>query len=373
MYTRKFGLLLAAVCITEILVAVCAHATGVIRTYDVYSRPSDLEKIDAKPQTLTTYVACYGRDGQIRLPIDCSFKLWVSYPPGEDSDPEVNGGHVPAGYSATSPRPLIYRKRHYVPNLHGRPTPVYEGPGKLEFVYDTDPTDNKQVTGGTINGCPPSTGLPVVCRSYVAKITYPVPEAGGEARMDLQVTLPPTWFCVQSWCYTNKMYWNRNIVHIMTWDIWDRSVDPKPPKLVELPDPGPNADYAKLRGHPDVGHPDSVAFFIKPQHLPQLYALADIYFLRTNGQRLLYLNDMTLPLGGLFDIYHNWTVPHRSHRDGTDADVDVKPYGIKCRDDKELIKAARAAIPQLRGRLGGYTDSAVLCESGGRKHIDFER
>jgi len=116
-----------------IFVSAGAYGSGRINTTDTYVQPSDIGKLDAKPNTVTYYVACFDNEGWTRFPINCGFKLWISYPPGEATDPMVNGGHMPAGYDATTagPRPLIYRQRHYVPNSHNRPTPVYDGPGKL--------------------------------------------------------------------------------------------------------------------------------------------------------------------------------------------------------------------------------------------------
>jgi hypothetical protein len=37
---------------------------------------------------------------------------------------------------------------------------------------------------------------------------------------------------------------------------------------------------------------------------------------------LVQANDMSLPYGGLFDIYGNWTAPHKDHWYGTAADID---------------------------------------------------
>ncbi len=33
---------------------------------------------------------------------------------------------------------------------------------------------------------------------------------------------------------------------------------------------------------------------------------------------------MSLRLGGLFDVDSTWTFPHMDHRDGVDADIDVR-------------------------------------------------
>ncbi|MHB2026128.1 MAG: hypothetical protein ACYCPQ_05770 [Elusimicrobiota bacterium] len=41
---------------------------------------------------------------------------------------------------------------------------------------------------------------------------------------------------------------------------------------------------------------------------------------------LLGINDMSLSMGGLFDIGGTWSPPHNSHREGTSVDVDTLPY-----------------------------------------------
>jgi hypothetical protein len=38
-------------------------------------------------------------------------------------------------------------------------------------------------------------------------------------------------------------------------------------------------------------------------------------------QKNIWVNDISLPVGGLFDFQNTWTPPHRTHRDGRDADV----------------------------------------------------
>jgi len=360
-----------------------AYAGGQISTSDTYVQPSDVGKLDAKPNTVTYYVACFDNEGFIRFAVNCGFKLWISYPPGEATDPMVNGGHVPAGYTTTAPRPLIYRRRHYTRNKYNRPVPNYDGYGKLKFAYDTDPTDKNRVTGTTVNGCPPRRGLPVVCRSYAAKIVYPVSEVSGEAQVDVQVTAPAGWSCPKFFpvCYGEKTYRNRDTVHIMEWDYWGRhrvgpypwqwQYDPKPTRLAELPDPDQYQHYIKVRNR-DPGHPDSVAFYIKEKHLLQVLDLADWFHVLSNPPRVLSLNDMTLVLGGLFDIHHDWAPPHRSHRNGTDTDINGD--GVPCPKDHALIKAARRVIPYIHHHV---THTALLCErlrnGDWHKHVDFER
>jgi hypothetical protein len=50
-----------------------------------------------------------------------------------------------------------------------------------------------------------------------------------------------------------------------------------------------------------------------------LLDLADAYFETWNGT--LRINDISLALGGLFDIDADWSIPHKSHRVGKNADI----------------------------------------------------
>lgn len=306
-----------------------------------YMTPSTLKHVDSEAEPVRIYLACYGYDWLYnRLPLNCDFSLWVSYPDNPDPD-----GHN----HDEQTRPLVYRKRHFIPGSLG-PKPVYEGPGKLEFPFDFDAAD-RRVSGHTIN----AGGL-----QTSAVIDYPLPEVSGDAQLDIQLTLPPGWHYAYPDGYRTNMTWDQYRLHIGV------------PGLVELPEPGPEDRYIKVRTF-ETEHPDSVAFYIQSIYLNELKTLAQEYYKRSGEQRVLSLNDMTLPKGGLFDIKADWAPPHRSHRDGTDADVNQ--VFIPCFEDTLLIQAARQTLPNLRDEFGtgGNTDSAILCEGGGRKHIDFER
>lgn len=303
--------------------------------------PSTVQRVKSDPELTRIYIACYGRTWfEFRKPLNCSFTLWLSRPENAD-----NGGH----FHNEDTRPLIYRKRRFVQGSHGA-KPVYEGPGSLEFVFDTDPA-NDRVSGGTINAGGAMTS---------ALIHYPLPEVSGEVQIDVQVTLPEGWHFNNPNSYRRNMHWKRYLLDIGV------------SGLVPVPDPGPEERYIKVRTY-ETEHPDSVAFHIRSEYMNSLRNLAKEYYLLSKEQRALSLNDISLPKGGIFDVKADWEPPHRSHRDGTDADINQG--GIPCQDDTNLIKSARRALPNLRDKFGtgGNTDSAVWCESGGRKHVDFER
>jgi hypothetical protein len=75
-----------------------------------------------------------------------------------------------------------------------------------------------------------------------------------------------------------------------------------------------------------------------PTFNASLGTLADSYVLAFPGQRLAY-NDMSLPLGGLFDINATWAPPHVSHRFGVDCDLRLVPPQQR-RRVRQLIAAA---------------------------------
>lgn len=94
-------------------------------------------------------------------------------------------------------------------------------------------------------------------------------------------------------------------------------------------------------------------------------AIAREYFNLT--KTTLGINDMSLEWGGLFDVGNNWSSPHSLHRKGTSVDIDRYVYRVKtkeyilkdCEDDLDL--------KDIVGDNFGY----LLCEPGGKKHIEF--
>jgi len=61
------------------------------------------------------------------------------------------------------------------------------------------------------------------------------------------------------------------------------------------------------------------------------------------GGEIIYINDMSLPYGGLFDIQGNWRPPHDTHRTGRNADISGRgPGGTFLQEEmmKEIIREA---------------------------------
>jgi murein endopeptidase len=138
------------------------------------------------------------------------------------------------------------------------------------------------------------------------------------------------------------------------------TVDVSVPGLEQLPADGEN--YQIVRGGTET-HPQGT--YAKPETIETLLEIAKNY--REISGSKLSVNDLSLPAGGLFDIRDNWQTPHKSHREGIDADINrtnIEGEFTLCEDDldlKEAIKivAAGAKFPRL------------YCEEQGFKHIDF--
>ncbi len=294
-----------------------ASAGGII-TRDVKPRPSfpDNERI------LHRYFGCYSiYDGS---PLDCRFTLDVL---GLASPPDVAGNN--GGHSHSPGRPL---------SLNNAP---------LEYGADANPAPYG-VTGSALS-TPPRTS---------AQVKHVLPEVAGRIATDALVETPYGWSCV-SRCYT-RTSWRFNI----NYDVQVR-------ELEELPSPGANGPYTRVRA-PDSNHLDSVAFFGTRFAIQYLKLVAENYSVLSG--KTLSVNDISLLKGGLFDINADWAMPHKSHRDGKDADINRGNIG--CDQDHAL----RLAVDMLLNPVttpNGNKRSALLCESCKdgtkcRKHVDLE-
>lgn len=98
--------------------------------------------------------------------------------------------------------------------------------------------------------------------------------------------------------------------------------------LVPLPN-GLNYDLVGSYGMPGVNsrhvsNHNGISSFVS-----KLVYLADIYYLKYNAK--LAYNDMSLPKGGLFDVYNNWSPAHWEHRNGTSVDMRLVPVARRAR------------------------------------------
>jgi hypothetical protein len=124
----------------------------------------------------------------------------------------------------------------------------------------------------------------------------------------------------------------------------------------------------------DDFHPSSVRYSGTARMVSALRALADSLqvmadsfaalppALRPAGRfpRVLGLNDMSLPWGGLFDLGGSWHHPHKAHRMGRSADIDVR----RGTDDDNLA----LAVFNIWQRLGGQ----VVNEREALNHVHLE-
>lgn len=93
-----------------------------------------------------------------------------------------------------------------------------------------------------------------------------------------------------------------------------------------------------------------------PSFTGKLVYLADLYYLQY-GSKLDY-NDLSLPLGGLFDVFNNWRPDHWEHRTGISADVRLVPESRQQRLRKLMRDAG------IVGKIKVHSNHWHIRESG---------
>lgn len=160
--------------------------------------------------------------------------------------------------------------------------------------------------------------------------------------------------------------------------------------------------YRRIRGEskattrlPDDSHFNDVAFAGTEIALEAMRLIAEEFKSKTTNaaaqeSELIRPNDMSLPLGGVFDIFDQWRPDHETHRDGLDIDInrssqvvdsmgqDKQRNEVNCTADINFVEAVNAVLSPVRtitlrprGQAPRKVQTAVLCESGGKKHIDI--
>ena len=150
-------------------------------------------------------------------------------------------------------------------------------------------------------------------------------------------------------------------------------IDIKVPEFDSFPNEG--AYHIVARGGTDT-HPDGTRG--TESTIKKLTEIAQRYFERT--KRILSVNDLSLPDGGLFDFKNTWSPPHNTHRTGTDADINrTDGGGVKrdCWQDEDLKRAvAKAAegrsVPRLICEDAKGKPVPLDDPTGLYKHIDFD-
>lgn len=187
-------------------------------------------------------------------------------------------------------------------------------------------------------------------------ILYPLPNVAGGIEVEGEVT-----FSGQAGCYGDCVIDDTMIVGLPY-------LQPLP--IMTSPDLG---FYVTFR-NPDTTHTNANAFWATSDTIDLLLLVAEEYWVSTTDNfthlgEPLSVNDMSLPLGGLFDWKvlldpaFEWKTPHITHRQG--RDVDINPLGVACQVDKDLKKAVaivRRTHPGVR----------LHCEDNGNKHINFD-
>lgn len=294
----------------------------------------------------------------------------VSRECGIESDGSVTPGTCADGGHKHDTTPTFQRPRTRI-NAQTQPLS-----GQLPLTFDPPDTDPEKF--GVAGEMPANRWV---------YIRYEVPDNAGFFYWQARMAPPPCFFLPQLCGFVGKGAQDDGT------KIWDGAIEVSYRDLRQLPDMP--ALYRKIRNGPggvgtDQRHVDDVAFAGDQSALEAMQLIAQEY--KTDTGNLLRPNDMSLPHGGLFDIVGTWKFSHETHRFGRDIDINRQPVvflpgggestpDIDCEDDRDFIEAVnKVLVPERSVNInvpvpGGGTQiqtyqTAVLCESGGNKHID---
>lgn len=281
----------------------------------------------------------------------------------------ANGGHLHE-HTPSFVRPLIHDQNNPASKLR------YDG-------GDLDPNNKFNVSGN-------------LTPNEWRRIEYDTPDNAGIFYWEARIVPPPCFFLPQFCGFVGPGAQDDGTV------IWDGTIEASYRDLTQLPDV-PSL-YRKVRGGdpaapnpdlPDKRHENDAAFAGDPVAIAAMILIASEYKIAT--KKLLRPNDMSLPLGGLFDIVGKWTTSHFEHRFGRDIDVnraplrfasdgsELPPVDVQCENDKEFVEEVNKVLVPVPGRIVDVTppggtlmkfQTAVICEKLlnspilGLKHID---
>ncbi len=114
--------------------------------------------------------------------------------------------------------------------------------------------------------------------------------------------------------------------------------------------------------HGPPGWQEDHNHFCMPEVANAIFEIAEEY-VDSGGERI-YINDLSLPYGGLFDIEGNWQTPHSEHRLGNNADI--SGTGRNGRFLRERVM--ERIIPIVGRRLRIYIDAPFESE---KHHYHF--
>jgi len=283
-----------------------------------------------------TFFSCHSAyDGR---PLNCSFRYTVNGLISPATDLENNGSHD-----------------------HGYSTRNYTFEGK-KVRYDADKYPGPLLVVGTTLSTPPSSG---------ALVTHEMPAVSGNIEVESIVTSQIGWVCVDN-CYTRT---SRR--YLDTYKVKVGKLFLLPSSSTGIAYRNDSDDYVLDRGdgpHEFGGHPYLEGYYGKAETIQLLPLIAENYYI-LKGKKLR-INDISLPKGGHFDIKGDWKGAHNTHREGKDVDISRDEIDNKaCQVDTDFHLAVDSILPPLRTaqyKAWKGKPTAVLCESGGRKHIDFD-
>lgn len=254
--------------------------------------------------------------------VSCGYDFSITGLTQPDTAPANNGGHTHAGV-----HPLGTLKEIWP--MPGNPATYLSGYTQNNWVY----------------------------------FSHEIPEVSGKIETVLNLRVPPGWYTVSpESCDGGGTYW----CFKTTVDVGVAT------DLLPLADPQsyPGLSYIRVRNA--LGHTDDVAYF---GTIDTLFFLNNIAILYREKGYTLSVNDMSLPRGGLFDVYANYNTPHKTHRTGQSADINQDING-DCLQNKILLSVVDDEMPIEVGSpfAKRYFPSRFLCEQRNNNniHIDFD-
>lgn len=138
----------------------------------------------------------------------------------------------------------------------------------------------------------------------VVLVEYLIPEVSGEIKLDSYIPPPRGYTCINP---SDCLFITNITVEIAG--------------LIKVP-PSGQGTYRLTGSYGDAGvtskHVEN--HYAKSSSFVMISSAAYDYFEETGIA--IGINDMSLELGGLFDIHNNWKTPHSWHRFGTSVDID---------------------------------------------------
>lgn len=256
------------------------------------------------------------------------------------------------GYSASGYSENLILGGHY--HTAGRP-----------FIYPDNSSGILSIANGTLS----STGTLSITGqtdANYAAVLYPIPEEGGILAVQDDMYAPPGWYCAY-WCYTPDDMRDVELYEIGYFDRTYTTTD-----LVHFPE---STDYSIVRddgvGHQDPATGYSAGTYLTADAFARIYTIAWKYYKATHDK--LSLNDMSLPVGGLYDFRDDWMPPHKGHRDGIAVDINLHDGSdnyIDCASRNYYSKILKKIVDSvIKIPAGSSYFTRYLCETNNGDHI----